>query len=151
MENQIKKLLATLKIEVIIVWVLSAATYLLGAFSVIPTGLIEPKSQDEYIWNVCFVSVLLIAVPGSMLMFKLNTTKNLRRMNKDEALQSYHIWSAVRLGMIWLAVECGIVTYFVCVGMTGLFGALIAFIFTFMCWPSRSKIDAYLDNLNNDN
>lgn len=151
MENQIKKLLAALKIEVIAAWLLSIITYLLGVFDVIPAGMIEPKSQEEYVWNVCFVAVLLVAVPGSMLMFRLNTTKGLRRMNKDEALQSYHIWSAVRLGIIWIAIECGIATYFVCVGMTGLYGALIAFVATFMCWPSRTKIDSYLENVEKDN
>ena len=90
------------------------------------------------------VLLVIVCVPLSLKLFSLNTQRCLRRMNKDEALASYHLWSLVRLGLLLICMEIGVLTYYLLLDNKGLFCAGIALIASFFCIPSTAKVRAFL-------
>ena len=92
----------------------------------------------------------IVNIPLSQKIFTLNTTKNLRRMNFDEALSSYHIWSFIRMAMLIAAALFGIFMYFAAGNVPCGICTLMALTATFFCYPSEEKIRKFLETLNND-
>lgn len=147
MDKIVKRLLMYLRIEFYAVWLIAVITYLLGEFDVIPNGelVTTPGSPVEVNLNIANILAVFICVPLSVKLFSLNTRRSLRRMNKDEALGSYHFWSCMRLCLLLVCVELGIVSYFLLMNTTGLLCAAIALVMTLPCIPSEEKIKDFLD------
>ena len=150
MVKYIQKLCKTLKVELLGAWLLSVAAFALGELNVIPNGVVQPHSQDEFLLNTAAIVLAIIGIPVAMRLFTLNTTRGLRRMNNEEALTSYHVWSALRMGILALTAVFCIVVYYLVAHVSGAFCALIALLTTLYCWPSEEKISAYLTTVNNN-
>ncbi len=147
MNRIVKRLLKYLKLEYICFWVIAILTFVLGQVGVIPNGIFagEAAVQYEFYLNSTCIILVLVGVPLSLKLFNLNTNNGLRRMNKDEALGAYHLWSCIRLGILLVCAEMGIVCYFLLMNNTGLFCACIALIMALICAPSESKVCEYLE------
>ncbi len=150
MVKYIQKLSNTLKAEIIVVWLMIVATIVLGELDIIPNGMVLPHSSEEFWLDTIAITLTIVGVPLAIKLFTLNTTKGLRRMNNEEALKSYHIWSAVRLGILCVAAVFSIVAYYLTMSLTGAFCALIAVCVTVYCWPSGDKISSYLEGVNKE-
>ena len=150
MEKYIQKLLKALRIEVVAVWVITVLAVCLGELNVIPNGWVEPHSQHEFVLNMAVVMLSIICIPVAIRLFTLNTTKGLRRMNNDEALTAYHVWSVVRMGILCITAVFGIVVYYIATSTSAALCALIALCVTIYCWPSKEKIETYLTTHDND-
>lgn len=148
MEKNIRHLLRILIVEYCALWLIAIILFVLGEFNIIPNGLYaaDGGSKIEYYLNIINVVLVIVTVPLSLKLFSLNTRKGLRRMNQDEALASYHLWSGIRLGMLFLCIAFGIVTYFLLMNSTGLLCACVALIASFLCFPSEDKIREYLSS-----
>lgn len=145
----IQKLLNVLKVELFVVWIIVAGVAVLGEFGIIPNGYIPPHSTKEFELNVIAVSLTVIGVPLALQLFKLNTTKGLRRMNNDEALRSYHVWSIVRMGILCFAASFCMFVYYYASSVSCVFCTLVILAVSVYCWPSRDKISSYLVSVNN--
>ena len=150
MVKYIQKLLNALRVEIVIVWVMAVMAVVLGELDVIPNGLVLPHSSEEFELNTVAIVLTVVGIPVAIKLFTLNTTKGLRRMNYDEALKSYHVWSIVRLGILLIAWVFSIGVYYIATSVSGAFCALIALLATVYCWPSGAKITSYLEGVNND-
>lgn len=147
MNARIKKLLRFLIVEFCSLWLIAIILFVLGETNVIPNGLLvtENYSNTEYCMNVVNVLLVIVCVPLALKLFALNTRFGLRRMNQDEALNSYHTWSLLRLAILLLCIAYGIVAYFLLMDSTGLLCACIAMVASFFCLPSEDKIMNYLE------
>jgi len=146
MNKIVRKLLRYLMAEFCAVWLLAIITYVLGEAGIIPNGIMadaDNPAAGVYI-NTAVILLTLVCVPLSLKLFSLNTSRGLRRMNKDEALASYHLWSLVRLGMLWLCAEAGLVAYYLLMDTTGLLCACISMVMTLLCIPSMEKVNEFL-------
>jgi len=150
MVKYIQKLLRILKIEIAVVWLIVVAAVVLGELDVIPNGWVAPKSSEEFKLNIAVIVLTIVGIPLAIRLFTLNTTRGLRRMNNDEALVSYHIWSVVRLGILCITAVSGVVVYYLATSVSAVFCALIALAVTVYCWPSEAKISSYLEDVNNE-
>ena len=150
MEKYIQKLCRTLKIELGLAWLVATVAVVLGELNVIPNGVVQPHSQDEFLFNTAAIVLTVVGIPLAMRLFTLNTTKGLRRMNNEEALASYHVWSALRMGILTLTAVFCIVVYYMVAHVSGAFCALMALCVTLYCWPTAEKISSYLTIVNND-
>ena len=139
-----------LKIEMLLVWLIVAVAVVLGELDVIPNGVVQPHSAEEFKLNTVAIVLTIIGVPAAIRLFTLNTTKGLRRMNNDEALKSYHVWSIVRLGILCLAAVFSVAVYYLATSVSGIFCALVALCVTIYCWPSCEKISSYLEGVNDE-
>lgn len=143
-------ILKMLKAELAVAWIIFGIVMLLGETGIITNGTILPNTQEEFTMNCCSIMSTLFIIPLSMKLFTLNTTKGLRRMNKDEALDFYHMWSGVRLALITAVMAFNATAYYITLNNTGVLCAVICLCITFLCWPSRSKLDIYLETVNNE-
>ena len=150
MVKYIQRLLRILRIEMAVVWLIVVAAVVLGELDVIPNGWVVPQSPEELRLNIAVIVLTIVGIPLAIRLFTLNTTKGLRRMNNDEALASYHIWSVVRLGILCVAAVSGVVVYYLATSVSAVFCALIALAVTIYCWPSETKIASYLEEVNNE-
>ncbi len=150
MTKYIDKLMGTLKAEFFVTWLIAAIVACLGETDIIPNGLIMPNTTGEFKVNTIVVILTVVGVPLALKLFSLNTTKGLRRMDNDEALKAYHVWSSVRMAILCLDMCLGLAAYYVTLNVTGALCALVALATSVCCWPSSGKISAYLDALNND-
>ncbi len=147
MDKLIKRLMRFLIIEFCLVWLAAILTFLLGEADVIPNGILAGEDHKmEFYINIVNIALVIVCVPLALKLFSLNTERSLRRMDKDEALGSYHLWSGIRLGMLALCAEVGLVSYFLLMDSTGVFCACIALVATFFCIPSRDKVDKFLSS-----
>ena len=145
MDLIINKLIRNLYLELGATWAIVVLTCILGELDVIPNGVWVPKGhQFEFYVEVVNVLLVIVCVPLSLKLFSLNTQRCLLRMNKDEALASYHLWSLVRLGLLLICMEIGVLTYYLLLDNKGLFCAGIALIASFFCIPSTAKVRAFL-------
>ena len=150
MSKYIEKLRKVLTCELVAVWLLAVVAVVLGECGVIPNGVVMPHSEDEFVLNSTVVLLTVGGIPLALRLFSLNTTRSLRRMNNDEALRSYHVWSVVRLGILCVDAVLGIVAYYLAVSVSAAMCALIALVVTLYCWPSSVKISEYLEAVNNE-
>ena len=150
MEKRIQSLIFRLRCESVLGWAVVIVVFVLGKVGVIENGSITPNSHDEFVMNVICVMSTLLVLPLAMKLFLLNTTKSLRRMNHDEALDFYHAWSAVRLVLVVLCIGFNIVAYFMTQNLTGLLCAVIGICITVYCLPTKQKVVDYLEVVNND-
>ena len=133
-------------------WLLVIITFVLGETDIIPNGIYASggESPTEFYLNSACIAFVLVGVPLALKLFSLNTHRGLRRMNKDDALASYHLWSAVRMGLLVLCAEMGLVTYFLIMNTTGLLCACMAMVMTLLCIPSVEKIEDFLVDIEEE-
>jgi hypothetical protein len=122
----------------------------LGSQGVIVNGSVEPHSQREFTLNSIGILSTLLVLPLAVKLFLLNTTRALRRMNKDEALDFYHIWSLVRMVLVTLCISYNVFIYYMTLNMTGLLCACIGICITIYCLPTRQRVDQYLETVNEE-
>ena len=150
MEKRIQSLLLMLRVESCVSWLAVVIVFVLGFSGVIVNGSVMPNTQQEFTLNSIGVLATLLLLPLTLKLFLLNTTKGLRRMNKDEALDFYHVWSLVRLVLVTLCIAYNAVIYFMTLNATGLLCAFIGVCITIYCLPTRNKVNQYLDVVNED-
>lgn len=150
MEKYVVKLLCTLKVEAVVAWLIAVVTVVLGELNVIPNGLVAPATQEEFLLNLIAIVLTVAGIPLAVRLFTLNTTRGLRRMNNDEALVSYHVWSGLRMSILCLVAVFCLTVYYVATSVSALFCALITLCITIYCWPKKEKIDTYLEAVHND-
>lgn len=139
-----------LRAETCVAWVVFIILFVVGKLGVIINGSVAEGSDVEFKLNcMCILSTLLVH-PMALKLFLLNTTRALRRMNKDEALDFYHVWSIIRLVLVALCISYNIVVYFMTLHMTGLLCALIGLCITVYCLPTRRKIEDFLTVVEQD-
>lgn len=149
MDKNIKELLRKLKIEFWTVWIITLLIFLAGETEVIANGLYVGSGQTEFMLGIVCIMLTLIGVPLSLNLFTLNTTKGLRRLNLDEALSSYHIWSIIRMAMLLVCIVFNVAAYYLTLDVKALLCALIPLVVTLYCWPTKEKIDRHLESCNN--
>ncbi len=150
MEKRIQSLLLMLRIESCVSWIVVVIIFVLGILGVIVNGSVQPNTQKEFVLNTIGILSTLLVLPLALKLFLLNTTRSLRRMNHDEALDFYHVWSLVRLVIVTLCIAFNVVVYFMTLNMTGLLCAFIGVCITIYCLPTKQRITRYLDEVNND-
>ncbi len=150
MEKRINSLLLMLRIESCVAWGLLIIVVVIGKLGVIINGSVETGSDVEFKLNcACILSTLLI-LPLALQLFLLNTTKGLRRMNKDEALDFYHMWSMIRLMLVSLCIAYNIIAYFMTLNTTGILCALMGLAVTVYCLPTHKRIEEFMKIVEDD-
>lgn len=143
-------MLLVLRVESVVAWAVVVILFVLGSQGVIVNGSVEPHSQREFTLNSIGILSTLLVLPLAVKLFLLNTTRALRRMNKDEALDFYHIWSLVRMVLVTLCISYNVFIYYMTLNMTGLLCACIGICITIYCLPTRQRVDQYLETVNEE-
>ena len=150
MDKYINRLLKTLKIEFLASWLIAIVAAVMGQVDIIPNGIVQPHSNAEFKLNTMVIILTVVGVPTSLKLFSLNTTKGLRRMNNDEAMRYYHVWSTVRVAVLTAEAILGFVAYYLSLNVTGLLCALDAMATNCKRRPVEHKISDYVDRQKKD-
>ncbi|MCR5313956.1 MAG: hypothetical protein K6E54_10050 [Bacteroidaceae bacterium] len=150
MEKKIQEILLILKSTIVALWSISIILVILGENNIFADWIVEPNSQEEFVLNCVVIFLTVIGVPLSLKFYNLCTTHSLRRMNNDEALQSYLVHACVRNVVLLLIIAIDIVVYYITANITGAMCALIVAMISLYCWPKRVQLDEYLEKVNAD-
>lgn len=150
MEKRIKLLLKMIKGSLILTWVVGIVAVILGETSCFVDFAVEPHSQDEFICNGIAICITIIGLPLVVKIFNLCTTRSLRRMDNDEALDRYGRYAYARSIAFMLMVGADVVIYYMTMNITGAMCALCVLVFTLVCWPKREQIVSYLEKVNQE-
>ena len=149
-KKYIHKLYNTLLVEWFAIWLIAIVAVVLGEVGIIPNGMVEPHSNEEFLFSTASILLTVIGIPVAIKLFTLNVAYGLRRMNYEEALCAYHVWSAVRMAILCVLAVFAIVVYYITLNASGAFFALVVLCTTLYCLPSKAKIDSFLSTVNND-
>lgn len=145
MEKQISKLMTLLRAELISQIAFVVLLVVLGELNVF-AGNAPFSPNTEFVLECVVIVLTLVTIPIAIKLFDLNTTRNLRRMNYDEALASYHLWSIVRLFSLTAPCIMGVLFYYFTLNVSFILCACISMLAVILfCIPSRHKIEDYLE------
>ena len=153
MEQSINKLLLKLKIEFGVFFIMIILMAFLGLSKIIPNGCLvgDAVAKSAYWVNIIAVLLALLGSGMAIKLFNLNTNNSIRRYTLDDAIESFHLWSVIRLLILLIVIIFGLLAYFLTFSDIGLFCSLIALTLTVIyCIPSKEKIKAYLDKSQQD-
>ena len=148
MEKYIELLVKRLKWELFAAAVIVLLTGALGELNVIPNGVFSPFSEEEFVLDAVAIMSAMLGIPAALRLFTLQTTRGLRRMNNDEALNHYHIWSIARMCILCVVGVFCLVSYYLTMSVSCAFCALIVLCAMVYCWPTETKVRAYMEKVD---
>ncbi len=151
METKIKNIIICLRVLIFSVWLAPTILFVMHKVGLLSfDGNVAPQSTGAYIFECICIACVLVGVPLAMKLFTLNTTKNLRRMNFDEALQSYMTWGIIRMSILVSTAFFCVISYLLTSKMSCGVCCLIAMVASLLCYPTKDKIKYFLENQNID-
>lgn len=150
MEKKIKFALNLIKGSLITVWIVSLVIIVLGEMSCLADFAIAPHSNDEFICNGVAICLTIVGLPVIIKIFNLCTTRSLRRMDNDEAINRYVRYALVRSFVFAVIAMADWVAYYLTMNVTGAMCALSVLVISLVCWPKRKDMDNYLEKVNQE-
>lgn len=151
MNENIKRLLHKLRTEYLLfiilpIFIMVVMTILSPSLSFY--GLLSEISNTYYMLNVVGILLALALIPLAYKLFSLNTSHNLRWMNKDEALSTYHRWSVVRESLLSLSALINFAVNYLTLSNSSLICCIISLVAFIGCFPRVKALLIYLNELN---
>jgi len=154
MNKSINRLINILRLELLSFFLLVAIIAILGYSNIIPNGIYASKEyvNISYILNTIVVIISFIAIWSGLKLFKLNTEKNIHRLNFDSALSTFHLWSIFRLIIFFVAISFDLCIYIFTLEDVGLlFTVILILLIMIFCIPSKNVVEKFLNCVKNDN
>lgn len=140
MEEQIKRVLKSLKIQYISFWILPVVLVILGEGGVLPVGIKADSVRAVYVFETVGILLTAVLVPLSLKLFSLVLSKKIDRMTFPVALSRYQLWSAVRLALLEFVVVFNLAGYYFTLSTTGALCALIGLTASLFCLPGEKRM-----------
>lgn len=150
MEQQIKQITRSLKIQYTLFWLLPLFLVVAGETELFPVGLCAGDAQIQYIWGTIGVLVAIVCVPLSLKLFSIALKRKMSESDFPIALENYLFWSGIRLGILELAVLLNLIVYYLTLDNLGGLCALIALTASAFCLPGEKRLREEL-NIASDN
>ncbi len=153
MDNTLKKLSFFLVAEFVTFLLLISCIVIIGYSDLFPYGTYTGKTNANasFVLNTVAVCISFVAVWLSIKLFTLYTEKNIKKLNFDSALHTYHIWSNIRLFILFITIAFDLIVYFLTLEDTCLFFAVVILLISFIyCVPSKSKLIDYWEKMKDD-
>lgn len=144
MEEQIKSVFKSLKVQYITFWIVPLLLVLFGETELLPVGIKADSPRAVYVFESVGILLAAISVPLSLKLFSLVLTKKIDQLTFPVALSRYMLWSAVRLALLEFAVVFNLAGYYFTLSTTGALCALIGLTASFFCIPSEKRMRAEL-------
>lgn len=144
MEEQIKSVFKSLKVQYISFWIVPLLLVVVGEVELLPVGIKAGSVRAVYVFETVGILLTAISVPLSLKLFSLVLTKKIDHMTFPAALSRYMFWSAVRLALLEFAVVFNLAGYYFTFSTTGALCALIGLTASLFCIPSEKRMRAEL-------
>lgn len=144
MEEQIKSVFKSLKVQYISFWIVPLLLVVVGEVELLPVGIKAGSVRAVYVFETVGILLTAISVPLSLKLFSLVLAKKIDHMTFPAALSRYMLWSAVRLALLEFAVVFNLAGYYFTFSTTGALCALIGLTASLFCIPSEKRMRAEL-------
>lgn len=144
MEEQIKSVSKSLKVQYIFFWIMPLLLVVVGEVELLPVGIKADSVRAVYVFETAGILLTAISIPLSLKLFSLVLTKKIDQMTFPMALSRYILWSAVRLALLEFAVVFNLAGYYLTLSTTGALCALIGLTASLFCTPSEKRMRAEL-------
>lgn len=145
MKNRIERLLRILKICFIALWALPIALIILYETGIFAEGIYTDNVQMEYILQCICILLTVGMIPFSLRLFNLNLVKRIKELPLMQALESYLIWSEIRIFLLTVPTLVSTSFYYLTLNTTGLFCACMALVASLFCVPTYNRLLNELD------
>lgn len=144
MEEQIRRVLKSLKIQYISFWIIPLLLVAVGEAGLLPVGIKADSARAVYVFETVGILLTAILVPLSLKLFSIVLSKQIDRVTFPVALGKYMLWSAVRLALLEFVVVFNLAGYYFTLSTTGALCALIGLTASFFCLPGEKRMYAEL-------
>lgn len=144
MEEQIRRVLKSLKIQYISFWIIPLLLVAVGEAGLLPVGIKADSARAVYVFETVGILLVAILVPLSLKLFSMVLSKQIDRVTFPVALGRYMLWSAVRLALLEFVVVFNLAGYYFTLSTTGALCALIGLTASFFCLPGEKRMYAEL-------
>ena len=139
MEEQIKRIVKSQKVQYISFWIIPLLLVLLGEAGVLPVGI-----RAVYVFETVGILMTAVCIPLSLKLFSFVLTKKIDQLTFPVALSRYMLWGAVRLALLEFVVVFNLAGYYFTLSSTGALCALIGLTASFFCLPGEKRLRAEL-------
>lgn len=140
MEEQIKRVLKSLKIQYISFWIIPVVLAVVGETGLLPVGIKADSVRAVYMFETAGILLTAVLVPLSLKLFSLVLAKKIDRVTFPVALSKYMVWSAVRLALLEFVVVFNLAGYYFTLSTTGALCALIGLTASLFCLPGGKRM-----------
>ena len=137
MEEQIKRIVKSQKVQYISFWIIPLLLVLLGEAGVLPVGIKADNVRAVYVFETVGILMTAVCIP-------LVLTKKIDQLTFPVALSRYMLWGAVRLALLEFVVVFNLAGYYFTLSSTGALCALIGLTASFFCLPGEKRLRAEL-------
>lgn len=149
MEEQIKNVFKSLKIQYLSFWIAPLLLIVAGETELLPVGIKADSVRAVYVFETIGILLTAISVPLSLKLFSLVLSKKIDQLTFPIALNRYMLWGAVRLAVLEFAVVFNLAGYYLTLSNTGALCALIGLTASLFCVPSQKRMNKEL-HINKD-
>ena len=133
MEEQIKRIVKSQKVQYISFWIIPLLLVLLGEAGVLPVGIKADNVRAVYVFETVGILMTAVCIPLSLKLFSFVLTKKIDQL-----------WGAVRLALLEFVVVFNLAGYYFTLSSTGALCALIGLTASFFCLPGEKRLRAEL-------
>ena len=144
MEEQIKRIVKSQKVQYISFWIIPLLLVLLGEAGVLPVGIKADNVRAVYVFETVGILMSAVCIPLSLKLFSFVLTKKIDQLTFPVALSRYMLWGAVRLALLEFVVVFNLAGYYFTLSSTGALCALIGLTASFFCLPGEKRLRAEL-------
>lgn len=145
MKERIERQLSILKVCFIALWALPITLVILYETGVFTEGIYADNEQMEYILQSICILLTVGLIPFSLRLFNLNLVKRIQQLPLMQALESYTIWSEIRIFLLAVPTLVSTSFYYLTLNTTGIFCACMALIASLFCVPTYNRLLNELD------
>ena len=140
MEKKIKRTVWTLGSAFILFWLVAGVIILLGEIDVLSVGLYAADERMAYMLESICILITAACIPLPLKLFNVALKRIIDKQTFPKALQSYTLFSILRLAILFIPVYFGFVVYYLVLPKTGMFCALIGLVASLFCVPDTTRL-----------
>ena len=140
MEEQIKHVVARLKLLFIGFWLLPVIFIIVGETGGDWVGMYAADVRATYFAETLTILLVAICVPVSLKLFAWVLTRKIDMVSLPEALRLYSFWSKIRMLLLTLPMLVGFAVYYLMLSNKGVLCAFIALTASLFCLPGEGRL-----------
>lgn len=140
MEKSIKRAVVLLCTAFVCFWLVAGVIVLLGETDIMTVGLYAADESMAYILESACILATAACIPLSLKLFSVAMKRIVDKLTFPKALQSYILFSLLRLAFIFIPVYLGFAIYYLVLTKTGLLCAMIGLVASLFCVPDTARL-----------
>ena len=140
MEKKIKRTVCLLGCAFVMFWLIAGVIIFLGEIDVLTVGLYAADERMAYMLESICILLTAACIPLPLKLFNVALKRFMDKQTFPNALESYTLFSILRLAILFIPVYFGFVIYYLVLTKTGMFCAMIGLVASLFCVPDTNRL-----------